>query len=250
VKEQLRLLVTLQEIDLSIARDRETIRAIPRKISTVEKPLKDAQALFDKEKEKCGAMEKKKKERERLLDDVQEKIRKLKARVSEIKNNKEYQAHLKEIASAEEELSAAEDQILVLMESIDVACKALKTEEAGVAAERAKVEAFRKKLDEEVAAAEKELEAQKLLREETVGRIDKDVYELYFSILGSQGGLAVAGAKDEICLGCNMNIPPQLFVELKKNEKIMHCPQCGRILYWKGEEDLREHENSSPVGIR
>jgi predicted nucleic acid-binding Zn-ribbon protein len=33
-----------------------------------------------------------------------------------------------------------------------------------------------------------------------------------------------------------MNIPPQLFVEIKKNEKIIQCPQCNRILYWKAEK--------------
>jgi len=250
VKEQLKLLIALQEVDSSIAKDEAIIRVIPKKISSVEKPFKDAQIFFDKQKSRYEAMDKKRKDRERSLDDVNEKIKKLKARRSEIKNNKEYQAHLKEIASAEEERSAVEDEILVLMESLDVTSKELKMEEAKVTAEGTKVETFRKKLAEDVVAAEKELEEQKRRRVEIVKYLDRDIYEQYFAILGSRGGLAVVGARDEVCLGCNMNIPPQLFVELKKNEKIMHCPQCGRILYWKGEGDLREQENASVAGIR
>nr|NIP32403.1 hypothetical protein [Candidatus Saccharibacteria bacterium]NIV12038.1 hypothetical protein [Fodinibius sp.]NIV97856.1 hypothetical protein [Candidatus Saccharibacteria bacterium]NIX00699.1 hypothetical protein [Phycisphaerae bacterium] len=31
--------------------------------------------------------------------------------------------------------------------------------------------------------------------------------------------------------GCNMNIMPQLAVEIKKGEEIHRCPQCNRILY-------------------
>jgi predicted nucleic acid-binding Zn-ribbon protein len=46
-------------------------------------------------------------------------------------------------------------------------------------------------------------------------------------------GLAVIEVKDEICQGCNMNIPPQLFVELKKNEEIYNCPHCRRIIFYK-----------------
>ncbi|MCK4910604.1 MAG: hypothetical protein KAR83_03130, partial [Thermodesulfovibrionales bacterium] len=29
----------------------------------------------------------------------------------------------------------------------------------------------------------------------------------------------------------NMNIMPQLYVEIKKNTNVVHCPQCRRILY-------------------
>jgi predicted nucleic acid-binding Zn-ribbon protein len=43
----------------------------------------------------------------------------------------------------------------------------------------------------------------------------------------------VVEARDEICQGCNMNMPPQMFVELKKNAEIIQCLQCERILYWK-----------------
>jgi predicted nucleic acid-binding Zn-ribbon protein len=30
-----------------------------------------------------------------------------------------------------------------------------------------------------------------------------------------------------------MSIPPQVFVNVKKNENIINCPNCGRILYFK-----------------
>jgi predicted nucleic acid-binding Zn-ribbon protein len=29
-----------------------------------------------------------------------------------------------------------------------------------------------------------------------------------------------------------MNIPPQLYVEIRKNEEIIQCPQCLRILFY------------------
>ena len=30
-----------------------------------------------------------------------------------------------------------------------------------------------------------------------------------------------------------MSIPPQVYVNVKKNESIITCPNCGRILYFK-----------------
>jgi hypothetical protein len=231
----MRLLIELQEVDSAIGMKTELINAIPRKISSVEHYLKDAAARFEKQKQKAEAAEKKKKEKERSLDDVNEKIRKLRARTTEIKNNKEYQAHLKEIDAADKERRMVEDEILVLMESADAAYKEVKAEEVKVRTENAKVEEYRKKLNEEVAVAEKELEELRRRRSVQVATIDKENYTLYSKVLASARGLAVVAARDERCQGCHMNIPPQLFVELKKYERVIQCPQCSRILYWKEE---------------
>ena len=81
--------------------------------------------------------------------------------------------------------------------------------------------------------AEKELLPLKEARTKIVDAIDDDMYKQYVDLFESYGGIAVAEVKEEICQGCNMNIPPQLFVEIKKNEEIFQCPQCRRILYYK-----------------
>ncbi|MDH4232853.1 MAG: C4-type zinc ribbon domain-containing protein, partial [Nitrospirota bacterium] len=59
-----------------------------------------------------------------------------------------------------------------------------------------------------------------------------DVYSRYKALLLDSGdGVAVTTARDELCSGCDMHIPPQLYVEIRKNEDIIQCPQCRRILY-------------------
>lgn len=235
MKEEIISLVELQEIDSAIAKKTESMYAIPRKISTVEHALKDVQAVYDRQKQQCEALEKKKKDKERMLDDINEKVKKLKSRASEIKTNKEYQAHLKEIEQAEKERLAVEDEILSLMETVDASSKELKNEEARVRVEKEKIEAFKKKLEEEVSMIKQDVEGLELRRKEHAAAIDKDLYALYFKLLENKRGLAIVEAKNEICRGCNMNIPPQLYVELKRIDKIHTCPQCGRILYWKEE---------------
>lgn len=231
--EDLRLLIELQEIDSAIVKKVDIIKAIPRKVSSVEQPLRDAQSVYEKSKQGYEISQKKKREREQFLEDVNEKMKKLKARISEIKTNKEYQAYLKEIESAEKERRAVEDEILSLMEALDTANRELSQQEAKVMGEVERVEAFKKKLRGDIEETEKEMDELKLRRERLVKGIDGELYSLYFKLLETKRGLAVVETKGEVCQGCNMNIPPQLFVEIKKNEKIMQCPQCNRILYWR-----------------
>jgi predicted nucleic acid-binding Zn-ribbon protein len=33
-----------------------------------------------------------------------------------------------------------------------------------------------------------------------------------------------------------MEVPRQVYVEVKKGEEIHQCPACQRILYWPGED--------------
>ncbi len=229
--EDLRRLIELQRIDSSLVNKTDILEAIPKKISSVEQPLKDARAAYEKLKQRCEVIGKKRKEKERLLDDISDKIKKLKARTSEIKTNKEYQALLKEIESAEKEQHSVEDEILSLMETLDASSKDLDIQETKVGAEEEKIETFKKRLQEDALEIEKELDELKHRREGMVKGVEPGLYTLYCQLLETKKGIAVVETKDEVCQGCNMNIPPQLFVEIRKNERLIQCPQCNRILY-------------------
>jgi predicted nucleic acid-binding Zn-ribbon protein len=233
MQENIRLLIELQEADSTIIRKKAVINSLPSNLSSAEKIFKEIQSLYEKEKQRCELLEKKKKDKERGIEDINEKIKKTKAHALNIKTNKEYQAHLKEIETIEKERYAIEDEILSFMEAIEAAAKEVKAAELKMKAEKDKVEAFRKEVEEEIAEAEKELGEFKVRRIAIADKIDPDVYSNYMALLEKCNGLAVVEASDEICQGCNMNIPPQMFVELKKNIEIIQCQQCDRILYWK-----------------
>lgn len=233
MKEQLERLIELQKIDSKILDKKRMTDEIPLRISEAEFPLKESLTAIDKIKQRHDSLELKKRGKERELDDTNEKIKKLKTRTTEIKTNKEYQAHLKEIESVEKERNNIEDEILMVMEEIDTSSKKIESGEVKLRTEKDKIEVFKKKLESEMLEAERELLPLKEIRSKIVAAVDEESYGQYITLFESCSGLAVTEAKEEICLGCNMNIPPQLFVEIKKDEEIFHCPQCRRILYCK-----------------
>lgn len=191
------------------------------------------QSALNRMKQQYDALEKKKRDRERTLEDLGEKIIKLKARTGEIKTNKEYQALLKEIETFERERSSIEDGILTVMEEADVLRIRIKKEEENFSIHKEKVEALQRQIEKEKAELQKELSTFQELRAQYTAMIDREVYDQYIMLLNIHRGLAVNEVKEEICQGCNMNIPPQLFVEIKRNEEIYNCPHCRRFLYYK-----------------
>jgi predicted nucleic acid-binding Zn-ribbon protein len=236
VREQLERLIELQKIDVQILEKKRMIGEIPSQIAKEEFPLKEAQTALETTKQKHSDLEKKKRDKETETDDINEKVKKIKTRITEIKTNKEYQAHLKEIESAEKQRYDIEDEILILMEEIDSTSKEISFADSRFREKKKEIEALKKKLEGEVAEAEKRLLPLQEARSNLVDTIDKDVYKEYVELMKSSNAVAVTEAKDEICQGCHMNIPPQLFVEIKKNEKLIHCPQCRRILFYKSTE--------------
>ncbi|MGO9376965.1 MAG: zinc ribbon domain-containing protein [Dissulfurispiraceae bacterium] len=241
--EQLHRLVDLQKLDTNILNLRLKIDSIPSLVTAEEAPYKKALKAFESARQQQSLLEKKKKDKEIRIEDLAEKIRKLKARSSEIKTNKEYQANLKEIETVEAEIRSAEDDILAVMEVMEAASKSTEAENARLAEAKTMVEALSKEKEQEIRIIEQELQTLKETRKQLAEKIEPELYTLYMNLLKAGRGLAVSEAKNELCGGCNMNIPPQLFVEIKSSGSIFRCPQCRRILYYEKPSE----ENQEPA---
>ncbi|MCL0066499.1 C4-type zinc ribbon domain-containing protein [Thermodesulfovibrionales bacterium] len=230
--EQLRLLIALQELDSTIISTKLKIGSMPAKVSSIENSIKGIQEAHERTKQQHVSLDKKRRDKESAAADIEGRIKKLKERTSEIKTNKEYQAHLKEIEKADKELRATEDNLLSIMDLLERTTKALKIEEDVIAEEKAKKDAIKREIDKDALRHEAELKRLKEDRKKLSEKIEVDIYDQYMVILNTGRGIAVTEAKKEICQGCNLHIPPQLFVEVKSNNKIIHCPHCKRILYY------------------
>lgn len=232
----------MQEIDSRILEKTLFIRKVPLRISEVDEPLTNAKLELDRINQKNETLSAKKREKEKLLEETNEKIKKIKLRASEVKTNKEYQAHLKEIEAFEKEIAGIEEEILVIMVELDNSLKVQKEKDDVVKVEVDKINAFKRQLDLEVEAHQKELSLLEQERADLSRSVEPELYRLYSKLLNSGNGVAITAAQNEICMGCNMNIPPQLFVEIRKNEEVIQCPQCQRILFYP--DDLPQNGSS------
>ena len=113
---QLRPLIALQALDLRIGEIREQRRRIPDLLDTTERPLREANQRLQNATATSEKTAKSRRDREQELETQETQIQKLKSRVSEIKKNVEYQAHLFEIQMATKKKGEIEEQVLLLME--------------------------------------------------------------------------------------------------------------------------------------
>lgn len=233
LNEHLDILVQIQELDTQILTILEQEKRLPHIIASLQSSVEDARKELAEATSSYEEINRKRRDLEGQLQDVEDKIRKLKGRIPEIKTNKEYQALLKEISLAEQEKSDKEEAILLLLEDMDVLKavqkekeKELEKEEKIFKEEKKRVEREFKDLSEKL----RHLEGQK---KELRRKVENKLLADYDSLFDSKRGLAVVPVQNEYCLGCHIRIPPQVYAEIRKNEKIIYCQNCQRILYWK-----------------
>jgi hypothetical protein len=226
-------LIELQQLDLRLADLREQRRKIPERLAAAEAPLKEAAQHLQKTTALVEGLVKERRSHEKDLEAHEAQTEKLKARLSELKTNKEYQAHLFEIEMANKKRGEIEDKILDLMEKIEGTQRIVKESQAKVAeaerlfsAEKKSVDALAQQLDRELSELEQK-------QSESAAKVDRALLDRYTKLKGARKEQALAPIRDGICCGCRLQVPPQLVAEVKRAADLHTCPYCQRILYWE-----------------
>jgi predicted nucleic acid-binding Zn-ribbon protein len=239
LKDQLKLLWELQKIDLDLRAVKEEKERYPKEIKKLDEKQKVEKERIQKEREKIESLEKTRRQKEGQLNVEQEKIKRTEGRMFEVKTNKEYQALLSEIDGMKEANSRIEEEILQAMDEIDELKKDLTKREKEMGSTLEKIEGERKKLQEKMAQGEKAWNERMERREVLSKQIESKLVKLYNTLKEKRQGVGVVSIKNETCQGCFMNVPPQLFIEVQKNNALVRCPHCNRILYWDGDRDRK-----------
>lgn len=234
--EQLKHLVELQLLE---DKRKELIRgyeATPKRIADLEKEFERLEGAFLARKAEVEHARKMHRALEQGISDQEAKISRSRSRMNEVKTNKEYQAILKEIEDIKKEIAAREDEALDYMEKIDLLGKQVKIEEKELVGHRERIESEKAQLLAESEGIKERLDRLEIIAAKVREQVDPALLKRSDYLLERQAGIAVAACDGGVCQVCHLNIPPQKYIELMKDESIMQCPHCHRFLYWPGNE--------------
>ena len=142
------------------------------------------------------------------------------------------QWNAKEIEFAQTEMKSAEDKVLERMLEADDLTAAVKRTEAELAAELRKVDADRKAMAAEFAELKSSLERIGGERATVIRSLSPQVLDTFERVAQRRNGIAVAEARGGICTICHVRLRPQVFNTVRRNEQIIQCDSCNRILYF------------------
>jgi len=231
LQKDLQLLITLQESDSKLNRAMVEKKVLPERLAQLEQSYLDCKKEFDQFQNSFNDLKNQYRDKERQLKQGQDDLRKAKDRLVIVKNNKEYQAILKEIEGIQQKREDTELEGIMLLDVIDKKSEELKEQEKsfqGVEGkynqDRAFITAELQKLDQRMEDCQQE----NISLRSTVG---EGLVKKYDAIRKLHNDVVVVPVKKEVCQGCHMNIPPQMYNELQTSVILMSCPHCNRIIY-------------------
>jgi uncharacterized protein len=232
---QLPTLIELQALDLRILDVKEQERKLPSLLQAAESPLQEVTVLLQGLTADLDKSVKERRDRESDLEAHESQVAKLRARLSELKTNKEYQAHLFEIEMANKKKGAIEEHVLLLMERIEKVQREMTQGKVKADEVKRLFTAEKERLDALTDRFKKEMTELEERRRALTAALDSALLARYDKIKATRKDVAIAPIRNGICSGCRLQLPPQLVAEVKRSDELQTCSYCHRILYWEGE---------------
>lgn len=146
-------------------------------------------------------------------------------------NSKDYAVLLREIDNNKKRRETLENSYLKTLEEKEGQEKILKEQGQLLIQLTEQIRSQQKDIDSKSESDRESLEEHRLQRQRIAETLNPQLLNRFNEISQMGGGLAVVEVKDEVCRGCFMNIPPQLYIEIRRCTSLIQCPHCNKILY-------------------
>lgn len=232
-KEDVDVLVQLQEIEKGVNRIRKVLEGVESEIDSRRKKRRDAENELNTLEAQLTEVRGLYREFENEVKDRDVRLKKSEEYIKNVKTNTEYQTLLREIDDNRKRNSETESQMIEYLDQIE-------KKEKEVVESRGRLDTIVKTTEREISEIEsncvserKELAVITAKRDEVAVKVKPRLLDRFNKILLQSSGIAIVPLTNTTCGGCFMNIPPQKFIEIQRGESLNFCPQCHRMVYYK-----------------
>jgi len=235
LRAQIEALAALQRVDQSLRENTQALQAGESRVAALEQAVhahETAVAAIEVERSELATRQR---DLEGRLAAAETKMKDRRMRITRIRNDKELGLAKREVDLLKEETGGLEVELIAVLEQVDVVTKRFEAAQAELASLATARDTEATQLRDTIGRLGAEIERDRGRRGELVEAVDGDLRRRYEMIFSRRGGVAVVPVRGGTCQGCHMNVPPQLFNLIQRNEQLILCPNCQRMLFWQPE---------------
>jgi predicted nucleic acid-binding Zn-ribbon protein len=229
VLEGLTQLLELQRLDDQLAASETELNGIPGIRDRIESDLRVCDERLAAARQALQGAEAAMRRAEAALKDQEALLQKLEGQQFQVKSNDAYTALLREMDHARVSISDHETRILEHMDAIEQSRGMLAYADKELAETRMRSDAEGRAIAARDVELSREIERLQALRAQVGPEVGRELLNHYERI-AKRRRPAVILVAEERCGGCQVGIPPQSFIEIRRCETIVTCGNCSRIL--------------------
>ncbi len=236
MKEVFDKLIKLQDILLKEFKVEDEIEEIPAQLNKLKSKFDRLEHSLREEKENIENYKKTVEEITKNIESLNRDKEKYEGQILQIKTQKEYEALTSEIAQIEEKITLMKEQEEDLNNEIVKLTGEIENQEEEYEKLKGEIAEEEKRVQEELDKKRRELDEYLKEKEEISSGLDEEIIYKFEKIVKKKDGIGIVSIKNNICMGCNMILPPQFVNDVRREDSIIFCPNCSRILYYYEEE--------------
>mgnify|MGYP000911621747 CR=1 FL=1 len=183
---------------------------------------------------------------EKQVNEIDARVSHLREQMNSVKNNKEYSALLVEVSTIKNDKGKLEEQALTQLGQVDLLTASLTAAEEKVVAQQKIVDSARQEVETRRSEVGSQLDIATQERDAAQEQVPVDARNLFQKLASIHDGEALAAVVEEdrknmeySCGGCYIGLPiERVSTTISKQDTIVTCPSCGRILY--ADSELRQ----------
>ncbi len=231
VAEKLKNLYDLQTLDSKIDEIAVLRGELPMEVRDLEDEISGLETRIAK-------LDKGVKENEEMISKHQAAIQESNAlieryssQLDNVKNNREYEALVKELELQKLDIQLAEKRIGQVQKDMSSKKETLENTQERLEKKTKDLGIKKTELEDIISKTDAEEKKLKSSIDKARGKIEDRLIKGYDRIRHAyRNGLAVATVERNSCGGCFNRIPPQIQLEISLQKNIIACEHCGRIL--------------------
>lgn len=231
VAEKLKNLYELQTIDSKIGEIEILKGELPIEVSDLEDELAGLETRINRLTGQIASFDEEISSHRANIKEAEALIERYNTQLDNVKNNREYDALMKELEMQNLEIQLSEKKIRGIDKDKERKAETLTATQERLDAKTNDLKTKKVELEEIIKKTEKEEQLLRKQADKARKKIEDRLLKAYDRTRSNyRNGLAVVTVERNACGGCFNMIPPQLQLEISMQKKIIACEHCSRIL--------------------
>lgn len=232
IEEDIQMLIQIVKKDIDILGKRKFMDGAPEQIKVLDKKTQQMDDELAESQKAIDKLDEERRHLEREISAQSDKIKQKRIESDNINSNEAYRALNKEIEYLEKLIYKEEERVLQILEQAEIRKEEIVAIQEKINREKGALLEEKKDLEERMVRDEEQLQIIEDEKVRILPHLSDRINGLYNRILQVKGDSGVANLIGDICQGCYSRVPPQKAHEVRKNNQIITCEVCGRILVY------------------
>ncbi|MBM3326525.1 MAG: hypothetical protein FJY65_06050 [Calditrichaeota bacterium] len=228
--EDLNYLVRLQQIDDHLAELLDEKGDLPEQLTTLKREIDKYEEFVRQTEHNLAANLEIKRQRERIIEEARERLKKSQATIFSVKTTREYDAISSEIEQAKSQIAESERLLIEVLNRDEEQQGTVVQHKKRLELVKSEYDERHKEMQERFDDSQEEEHQLQNERGKIIVKLKKPVYAHYERIRKIRDGVGVSTLSDGACSYCFSMIPPQRQSEVRRMDDIILCEVCGCIL--------------------